>query len=75
MRLPRPCRLRSGLLSVRSLTPASQFGIGEPLSCDLIHRQHKAVRVVQRVVFGCAIVEAKYLLSDVAVKMKGSTAT
>lgn len=71
MRLPRPCRLRSGLLSVCSLTSAGEFGIGEPLSCDLIHRQCEAVSIVQKIVFRGAIVEAEHLLRDVTVKMEG----
>src|SRR6185437_15512686 len=70
MRLPRPCRLRNGWLSVRSLTPARQFRIGEPFSGDLTHRQREAVSVVEGIVFRSAIVVPKHLLRHIAVKVE-----
>ena len=70
MRLPRPCRLRSGGLSVRSLTSACEIGVGEPLSRYLAHRQMEAISIVQRIVLRGAIVEPKNLFRNVTVKMK-----
>src|SRR5271166_2159433 len=65
MRFPRPCRFLA-----RRLILASQFGVGETLTADLTHCQMKAVSVIQRVVFRGAIVEAKHMFGDIAVKMK-----
>jgi|SRR5271165_479291 len=47
-----------------------QFSIRKPLARHLAHRQMEPIRVVQRVVFGGAIVEPEYLLRYIAIKVK-----
>ena len=39
-------------------------------SLNLRYCQHKPVRIVQRIIFGCAIVEPENLLVNVAVKVE-----
>ena len=70
MRLPLYCR---GLkkASGRSLPVASQARVGQPLTANLHHRQMEAIRIIQRIVFRCAIVEAEDLLCDVTIKVEG----
>src|ERR1700722_7093635 len=67
MRLPRPQRAMR--VSVRPLT--RQLGVGEATTYDLAHGKGEAIFVGEPVVLRRAIVEAKHLLRNVAVKVKG----
>lgn len=65
MRFPRP-HLR--FTSVRTLP--RQLGVGKATADHLRHRQCEAVFVGERVILRGAIVEAEYLLTQVAVKVE-----
>ena len=49
---------------------ASQFGISETLSRDLREQQFKTVTIIHWLFFAAAIVKAKYLFVNVAIKME-----
>ena len=49
---------------------ASEFSIGETFAANLRHEQSEAVGIVQRVVFGGAVVVAKDLFGYIGIKMK-----
>ena len=49
---------------------AGQFCIGQSLPCDLRYCQRETIRIIQRIVFGCAVVIPEYLLIHIAVKME-----
>ena len=66
MRLPRPCRLR--LVSVRSAS--EQIGVSEATAHCLCHRKGEAVFVGEGIILRRAIVIAKHLLRNVAVKVE-----
>lgn len=68
MGLPRPCRLIRGFKSVCSLT--CKLGVSEATAHDLRHSERKAVGIGERVILRGAIVEAKYLLRHIAVKVE-----
>src|ERR1700733_11476167 len=63
--MPRPCRLLA-----RRLILARQFGVAETLAGYLAHAKSEAIRIVQRIVFSSAIVEAENLFGYIAVQMK-----
>lgn len=48
---------------------ASDLRINRALASDLREDGSKAIRIIQRIVFGSAVVKAKYLFGDIAIKM------
>lgn len=67
MRFPRPHRFMR--VSVRSLS--RKLGIGEATANHLHHGESKTVLIGERIVLRIPIIESKYLLRNVAVKVEG----